>query len=151
MSPRTSSSPRPGGTRQSTRSSARLGMTLIFSDAEIRVGVNVTPNIGSNITASARVAGAQARERARRVVRILADSTQEEQRLVRDAVLGAALGETREYRRHLQQRVVAHRRHRGVAGDAARADREAEHALLGAADAVAAPAGKLEGRRRRPR
>ena len=43
----TSFSPRPGGTRQSTFSSARLGITLTFSEALMRVGVNVTPIIGS--------------------------------------------------------------------------------------------------------
>ena len=74
MPARTSCSPSPGGTRQSTFSSARLGITLIFSDALMRVGVNVTPSIGSNIVASR---GSAARRRAidaRRVVGVLADA-----------------------------------------------------------------------------
>jgi len=37
----------PGGTRQSILSHAREGITLIFSDAWIMVGVSVTPSIGS--------------------------------------------------------------------------------------------------------
>ena len=48
---RTSASPSPGGTRQSILSSARLGITFTFSDALMRVGVKVTPSIGSNMTA----------------------------------------------------------------------------------------------------
>ena len=52
MRARTSSSPRPGGTRQSTPSSARDGITLIFSEAWMRVGASVTPSIGSTISAS---------------------------------------------------------------------------------------------------
>ena len=61
MPARTSSSPSPGGTRQSTFSCARLGITLIFSEADMRVGVNVTPSIGSNMIASR---GSAARRRA---------------------------------------------------------------------------------------
>ena len=40
MRARASSSPSPGGTRQSTCSSAREGITLIFSEALMRVGVS---------------------------------------------------------------------------------------------------------------
>ena len=42
------SSPSPGGTRQSTFSRARDGITLIFSEALTIVGVSVTPSIGSS-------------------------------------------------------------------------------------------------------
>ncbi len=45
------SSPRPGGTRQSTFSCAREGITLIFSEALAMVGAIVTPSIGSSSTA----------------------------------------------------------------------------------------------------
>ena len=51
MPARTSASPSPGGTRQSILSSARLGITFTFSEALMRVGVNVTPSIGSNMIA----------------------------------------------------------------------------------------------------
>jgi len=43
----TASSPRPGGTRQSIRTWARDGITLILVDALLIVGVSVTPNMGS--------------------------------------------------------------------------------------------------------
>ncbi len=46
------SSPSSGGTRQSTFRSARAGITLIFSEALIIVGVRVTPSIGSIRTAT---------------------------------------------------------------------------------------------------
>ena len=46
-----SSSPRPGGTRQSTFRTAFEGITLSFSEALIIVGANVMPSIGSNIVA----------------------------------------------------------------------------------------------------
>ena len=46
------SAPMPGGTRQSTSSSARAGITLIFSPAEMIVGATVTPSVGSNSAAS---------------------------------------------------------------------------------------------------
>ena len=42
----------PGGTRQSTSSSALAGITLIFSDAKMRVGTAVTRSVGSTIVAS---------------------------------------------------------------------------------------------------
>jgi hypothetical protein len=42
----------PGGVRQSTLSSARAGMTLIFWEAETIVGTAVTRSVGSNISAS---------------------------------------------------------------------------------------------------
>ena len=41
----------PGGTRQSTCSSAWAGITLIFSDAKMRVGTAVTRSMGSTIAA----------------------------------------------------------------------------------------------------
>ena len=44
---RTSASPMPGGTRQSTRISACEGITFAFSDARATVGTNVTLSIGS--------------------------------------------------------------------------------------------------------
>src|SRR5215218_4278692 len=46
------SAPMPGGTRQSTSSSALAGITLIFSPAETIVGATVTPSVGSNSAAS---------------------------------------------------------------------------------------------------
>ena len=49
---RADSSPSSGGTRQSTCSSARPGITLIFCEAAAIVGATVTPSIGSIITAS---------------------------------------------------------------------------------------------------
>src|SRR5829696_8971945 len=57
-----SGSPSPGGSRQSTANSARAGITLIFSPAEISVGANVVPSVGSSIAASR---GSVARMRAR--------------------------------------------------------------------------------------
>ena len=78
---RTSASPRPGGTRQSTFSSARLGITLIFSEALILVGVNVTPSIGSNIVARRGSAARRPRDRAGGIVGVLADRAQERARL----------------------------------------------------------------------
>ena len=52
MRRRAASSPRPGGVRQSIRSCARAGITFIFCDAEIIVGVSVTSNIASTIIRS---------------------------------------------------------------------------------------------------
>ncbi len=54
------SSPRPGGIRQSTLSTALEGMTLIFVEALIFVGASVTPSSGS--TSIARP-GSRARRR----------------------------------------------------------------------------------------
>ena len=51
MRARTSASSMPGGVRQSTARVAREGITLIFSEAKMRVGASVTPSIGSTITA----------------------------------------------------------------------------------------------------
>ena len=51
MRARTSASSMPGGVRQSTASRAREGMTLIFSEAKMRVGASVTPSIGSTMIA----------------------------------------------------------------------------------------------------
>ena len=53
MRRRAASSPSPAGVRQSTRSCARAGITFIFDDAEIIVGVSVISNIGSISTRSA--------------------------------------------------------------------------------------------------
>ena len=54
------SSPSPGGTRQSTLSDARDGITLILSEAWIIVGVSVTPSIGSMKISSAGAVSAMA-------------------------------------------------------------------------------------------
>jgi hypothetical protein len=47
---RATSSPIPGGVRQSIRSCARAGITFILRDADTIVGVRVTSNIGSIIS-----------------------------------------------------------------------------------------------------
>ena len=78
------SAPIPGGTRQSTSSSARAGITLIFSPAEMIVGATVTPSVGSNIAASRGSTARDARDGARRVLRVVADRAQERARLVGD-------------------------------------------------------------------
>ena len=59
---RTWSSPIPGGTRQSTRTVQREGITFSFSEARIMVGAIVTPIIGSSRAASR---GSTSRTRAR--------------------------------------------------------------------------------------
>jgi len=60
---RAACSPRPGGTRQSTRTWARDGITLILPEALAIVGVRVTPNIGS-IRVRSRGSAAAIRARA---------------------------------------------------------------------------------------
>ena len=118
---------------------------MIFSEAKTRVGASETPSIGWT---SATRRGSTARTRssapatssssrsapiASRNARLLG---QPERRLTRREAV--------EDRPQFQQRVVADVRHRGVAGDAVGVQREAEHALLGAAQAVQAPAAVLE-------
>ena len=111
----------------------------------MRVGVNVTPSIGSNIVASIGSRRAQTLDRAAGVVRVLADALQGTRcGSAVSSVLRLARTQALEHRRHLQQRVLAHPRHRRMAGHAVRRDREAEHALLGAAHAIEAPAAVFE-------
>ena len=132
------SAPMPGGTRQSTSSSARAGITLIFSPAEMIVGATVTPSVGSNSAASR---GSIARMRST-APSASSGSSPIARRNARGSSVtsygGAARAEPLERGRELEQRVVGGRGHGGVAGPAARADGEAERALLRAADAVQA-------------
>ncbi len=112
----------------------------------MRVGVNVTPSIGSNIVTSR---GSAAPMRAIAPTGSLGSSPSPRRKAAGSSVSayeGWRGAKPLEQRRHLQQRVVAHLRHRRVAGDAVGRDGEAEDALLGAADAVAAPAAVLEDR-----
>ena len=151
-SSRTSRSPSPGGTRQSTFSSARLGITLTFSEALICVGVNVTPSIGSKNTARRSSCGAQARDRAGGVRRVLADAREERAAARRSG--GSRAGARRSARAAAPIFSSAFSPIAGIEAWPATplgGDREAEHALLRAADAVAAPAAVLEERRPRPR
>ena len=112
------SSPRPGGTRQSTFNCARDGITLIFSEALAIVGAIVTPSIGSSSTAISGSRGLDLGERRGQVRAVDPKAVQERVGLRR--VLGhhAAAGERLEDRRHLRERVVADPRDRGVAGAA---------------------------------
>ena len=82
----------------------------------MRVGVKVTPSIGSNIVARRASAARRRADRALRVRGILADPAQERLRLGGEPIGGLARGEPVEHRPHLQQGVFAHRRHRRVPG-----------------------------------
>ena len=87
----------------------------------------------------ARVAGAQALERRGRIaVGRDAEPLEQGARALGEVELRLALGHPRQQRRHLQQRVDADLRDRGVAGDAVGRHAKAKDALLGDADAVVA-------------
>ena len=116
----TRSSSSPGGTRQSTISSARAGITLILSDALIRVGVTVTPSMASDEQGHGRVVLADVQHGAGGVaVDVHAQGAEQRARLVGQVVRGLR-AQALEHRRHLQQRVVAQHGHRRVAGGAGR-------------------------------
>ena len=119
MRARTSSSSMPGGVRQSTASVARDGMTLIFSEAKMRVGASVTPSIGSTIIA--RI-GSRSRSASSTGAGIAvereAELGQQRARRLGDVVGRLAVAHRLQEGDHLQQRVLAHLRRRGVAGDA---------------------------------
>ena len=102
------------------------------------VGANVAPSVGSSSAASR---GSTARTRATapsRIGRVLAERLEERARLVRHVVGDAGGADPLDGGQQAQQRVVGQRRNGRVAGAAAGAQREAERALLGAADAVEA-------------
>ncbi len=144
MRRRTASSPSPGGTRQSIRICARDGMTLILLEALVIVGVSVTPNIGST---SVRSRGSSASIRASAAAGssgVLAQPAQHRRGRLGELEALRLFGQRGEHRGELEQRVVAGARHRGVAGGPEGGDVEAEDPLLGAADAVVAPAAVLE-------
>ena len=108
----------PGGTRQSTSSSALAGITLIFSDAKIRVGTAVTHRVGSTQLREPRLHGADVRDRGRGIVGILAERG--EQRTA-SSTTSKCFGRSPSrvmHGRELEQGVVAGTRHRRVAGDA---------------------------------
>jgi hypothetical protein len=78
------------------------------------------------------------------VRRISAEPLEHRRGRLGDIRRGLPLGQPREHRCELQQRVVSHPRQRRVPGHAARGQLEAEDALLAAAHAVAALAAELE-------
>ena len=97
---------------------AGAGITLIFSEALMRVGVKVTPSIGSKIVPSR---GSASRSRATAPRGSAGSSPSPARKALGSAVSvigGLAGGHPLEQRGHLQQRVLAHPRHRGVAGHA---------------------------------
>ena len=83
----------PAGTRQSTFSSARAGITLIFSDASMIVGAKVTPHVGSTIAASRSSTPRDAAQRAVGIVRVEPERGQEGARLVGEVEARAAVAE----------------------------------------------------------
>ena len=111
-------------------------MTLIFSDAcDLRRGERDAERRLDD-EGERGVALAQALERGGRVAVGGSPSAVEQRARLVGEVEGRLLAHALDERRELEQRVVADLRHRRVAGDALGGDREAEHALLGAADRV---------------
>ena len=91
-----------------------------------------------------RVDGGDPLERRRRVVRVRAEACEQRGRRLGQLERRLRVGDPLERRRQLEQRVLSGPGQRGVAGDAARGQLEAEDPLLGAAHAVAAAAVVLE-------
>ena len=118
------------------------------------VGANVAPEhrLEQRRQRAARV-GADVRDRALRVGRVLAEARASSARgLVGDVEGGAAGAEALERGRELEQRVVADAGHGRVAGARrARVTREAERALLGARRRRRGGGRRRASPRRRPR
>ena len=145
MRARACSSPRSGGTRQSTRRRARAGMTLTFFDASIIVGVIVTPSVGST---SSAMRGSRRSRSSNAASTSPSTSMPSARRNASGSAVSSSAGRPPRSASRIgaifDQRVVADARDRRVPGRAVGEDREAEDALLGDAAEVDLPALELE-------
>ncbi len=110
----------------------------------MRVGENVISNIGSKTSASRGSAARSRVSAARGVGGVLAERLQKRFALGAHGVGGRASGKAVQDRSHLEERVVTERGQGRVCRRAVRGHGKAEHALLRATDAVAAPAHVVE-------